>query len=350
MTRLLELKDQLIRFYSKYETFLYPFVKFVISFLLFMEINSDLGFMTSLSTPAVALVLGVLCALLPTRGIVWIGALLVLADMYALSLEVAVTTLVLFAALFFVYFRFVPEDGLAAVLTPLSFKLGIPYLMPGACGLLRDVYSVIAVVCGTVVYYFLDGIHQNAGILMNTAAEGEEELSKFDITAGQLLGNKEMYLVIVIFAITALVVYAVRRMRVDHAWTLAIISGALIEFVGLFAGYLVLNIDISDRTVRLIVGGILSVLIEIVIEFFAMNLDYARTERVQFEDDDYYYYVKAVPKKMVAVKEVTVKHFGNTGSMGKRMNRSRPQPTEEEEETSRRVMARELDIDEELLK
>jgi hypothetical protein len=35
-----------------------------------------------------------------------------------------------------------------------------------------------------------------------------------------------------------------------------------------------------------------------------MNLDYARTERVQFEDDDYYYYVKAVPKKMVAVREV----------------------------------------------
>ena len=25
-------------------------------------------------------------------------------------------------------------------------------------------------------------------------------------------------------------------------------------------------------------------------------LDYKHTERVQFEDDDYYYYVKAVPK------------------------------------------------------
>jgi hypothetical protein len=98
------------------------------------------------------------------------------------------------------------------------------------------------------------------------------------------------------------------------------------------------------------VGSILSVVIEIVIEFFCMNLDYARTERVQFEDDDYYYYVRAVPKKMVAVKEVTVKHFGNTGSMGKRVSHNRPQPTEEEEETSRRVIARELDIDEDLLK
>ena len=28
MTKLLEIKDQLIRFYSKYETYLYPIVKF----------------------------------------------------------------------------------------------------------------------------------------------------------------------------------------------------------------------------------------------------------------------------------------------------------------------------------
>jgi hypothetical protein len=87
-----------------------------------------------------------------------------------------------------------------------------------------------------------------------------------------------------------------------------------------------------------------------VVEFFMMDLDYARTERVQFEDDDYYYYVKAVPKKMVAVKEVTVKHFGNTGRMGKRISKSETKTSEDEEETSRRVMAKELDIDEELLK
>ena len=40
-----------------------------------------------------------------------------------------------------------------------------------------------------------------------------------------------------------------------------------------------------------------------------MNLDYARTENVQFEDDEYYYYVKAVPKKMIAKEEKVVKHL-----------------------------------------
>lgn len=350
MTNLLEIKDRLIRFYSKYETYLFPVVKFIVAIVLFTVINMNIGFMEKISRFPIALILALVCAILPVNATIWLAAFVVLADMYALSMEVAVTTLVLFAALFFLYFRFAPKDGFAAVLTPVCFKLNIPYVMPIGCSLLRDAYSVVAIICGTVIYYFLDGIHQNSGTLKNVVADGEtaETTSKFDISVGQLLSNKEMYLVIAIFTITAIVVYLVRRLEVEHAWTLAIISGVLIEVVGLFAGYLVLNV--SGKTLGLLIGNILSLLISFVIQFLFMNLDYARTERVQFEDDDYYYYVKAVPKKMVAVKEVTVKHFGNTASMGKRIDRSKRTLTPEEEETSRKVIAKELDIDEDLLK
>ncbi len=350
MTNLLEIKDRLIRFYSKYETYLFPVVKFIVAIVLFTVINMNIGFMEKISRFPIALILALVCAILPVNATIWLAAFVVLADMYALSMEVAVTTLVLFAALFFLYFRFAPKDGFAAVLTPVCFKLNIPYVMPIGCSLLRDAYSVVAIICGTVIYYFLDGIHQNSGTLKNVVADGETAAttSKFDISVGQLLSNKEMYLVIAIFTITAIVVYLVRRLEVEHAWTLDIISGVLIEVVGLFAGYLVLNV--SGKTLGLLIGNILSLLISFVIQFLFMNLDYARTERVQFEDDDYYYYVKAVPKKMVAVKEVTVKHFGNTASMGKRIDRSKRTLTPEEEETSRKVIAKELDIDEDLLK
>jgi hypothetical protein len=33
-----------------------------------------------------------------------------------------------------------------------------------------------------------------------------------------------------------------------------------------------------------------------VVQFFKTVVDYSRVENTQFEDDDYYYYVKAVPK------------------------------------------------------
>ena len=104
MTKLLEMKDQLIRFYSKYENYLFPAVKFVIAFVLFATINHDLGFMAKISTWPVALVLAVVCAILPVNAIMWISSLLVLADMDAMPMAVAASTLALFAALFFRYF------------------------------------------------------------------------------------------------------------------------------------------------------------------------------------------------------------------------------------------------------
>ena len=137
MTKLLEIKDQLIRFYSKYETYLYPIVKFAVALALFTVINTNIGFMEKISRFPVALLLALVCAILPTGAILWIGAIVVLADMYALSMEVALTALILFAILFFVYFRFAPKDGLAVVLTPLCFKLHIPYVMPVGSSLLH---------------------------------------------------------------------------------------------------------------------------------------------------------------------------------------------------------------------
>ena len=40
---------------------------------------------------------------------------------------------------------------------------------------------------------------------------------------------------------------------------------------------------------------------------FDMNFSYSRTEYVQFEDDEYYYYVKAVPKNSVKREKKKVK-------------------------------------------
>lgn len=349
MTKLLEIKDKLVRLYSRYESYLHPVVKFALAFALFQMINGSIGYMERISTLPVALVLSLVCAILPNYAMIWLSAIVVLLDMYALSLEVALTTLVLFAVIFLIYFRFAPKDGIAAVLTPICFKLHIPYVMPLGCGLLREAYSVLAVVCGTIVYYFLNGIASNAPALMSAADEEKgASASKFNISVGQLLNNKEMFLVIAIFVVTAVVVYLVRRLDVEHAWTLAIISGVLIELAGIFVGYLVLNI--TGKTLWLLIGSLLSMGIGFVLQFLFMNLDYARTERVQFEDDDYYYYVKAVPKKMVASRDVRVKHFGNTASMGRRIDRAKKELTEEQEAASRKVIAKELDIDEDLLR
>lgn len=50
--------------------------------------------------------------------------------------------------------------------------------------------------------------------------------------------------------------------------------------------------------VSVFVGIVLSFVLAQIVRYFIFNMDYLRVENVQFEDEDYYYYVKAVPKMM----------------------------------------------------
>lgn len=342
MNKLLEIRDKAVKFYGEYENYIFPIIKFIIAFTAFLTIDLNIGYMTQISSLPVALVLALLCALFPANTAIFIASVMILLDMYALSIEAATITFVLFIVLYFLYFRFAPKDSMVTLLTPVCFQLHIPYVIPVAAGLLRKVYSVIAIVCGTLVYYFLDGIRQNASALAEVADKKGGSATKLNVTMGQLLENKEMLMVMVVFVITTLVVYQVRRLNVNNSWNIATVAGVLIQFVSLLVGYLVLGM--TSRLVWLVVGSIISLLVGVVIRFIFMDLDYARTENVQFEDDEYYYYVKAVPKKMIATEEKVVKHFGNTGSLGKKI------PKHNQENISRKSIARELDIDEDIFK
>lgn len=346
MTQLLELKDKLIRFYGRFETYIMIGVKFCIAFCMFLTINANIGYMTKISSTPVALILALVCSVLPVNATILIGGLFVVLNMYALAMEAALVSLILLLILYLLYFRFSPKDGIEAVLTPVLFRYNVQYVMPMASGLLCSAQSVLAVVCGTILYYFVDGVRLNAAILTSTNGEESDTLSKLNIIIGQLKGNKEMLIVLLLFVVTSMVVYLVRSMPIEHSWTIAIIAGGIIQIIGLSVGFTLTGIQ--GKTLGVVVGGVVSVLLCFVIQFFMMNLDYARTERVQFEDDDYYYYVVAIPKKMIASKEKKVQRFGNTTTMGKRV---RPvNMADKEEEKNRKAIAEELDIDENLLK
>ena len=132
--------------------------------------------------------------------------------------------------------------------------------------------------------------------------------------------------------VTLVIVYIIRKMSIEHAWAVAIIFGILFEAVGMIAGDMVLGI--SGKTIIILVGSIISCVIAFVIQFLFFNLDYSRTERLQFEDDEYYYYVKAVPKAIVAGTDKKVTRFS-----GK----------EEQDRMTKKRFAEEMEIDEDLL-
>ena len=330
MTGLLELKEKIKGFYGTYDVYITPFIKFLMAFCVFFIINGNIGYMKRLSSMPVTLVLALLCAILPVNAMILLSVLLILLHLYALSMEVAATGLVIFALMFLLYFRFAPRDGYYAILTPVCCQFHLGPVMPMAAGLCGKAYSVISVICGTVAWFFLNGVRENAAVLGDSSEE-TAVTSKFAAAMNQLVGNREMYLVIGVFAIVTLAVFFIHRLSADHAWMLAIVIGALLNFILLFGGYLILGI--SGRMPGLVIGTAGSVAVGLILEFLFFNVDYSRTERVQFEDDEYYYYVKAVPKIYVAEREKQIKKFAAS----------------DRERISRRQLSEEMDISEDLL-
>lgn len=333
MTTILELKEKLIRFYGKNEIFITPIIKFFVAFAAFFTINQNIGYMKSISRTPIALILALLCSVLPVNCTIVLASLVILADLYALSLEVCIVGLLLFAVIYILYFRFAPKHGYDVVLTPICFKLHIPYIMPLEMGLLREVYSVFGLICGTLVFFFLDGVRENATALSAAADAEEKTVSKIVITLNQLVGNKEMYLVLGVMLAATIIVFIIRKMSIDNAWRIAIVCGVLIETIGLIAGYMLLGI--TGKVAEVLIGNAVSLIAALVIQFLFFNLDYSRTERLQFEDDEYYYYVKAVPKAFISGTDKKIKRFG-----GKE---------EKEERLTKKQFAKEMDIDEDLL-
>ena len=328
MTTLLELKEKLTRFYGKYDIYITPVIKFTVALTAFLLINHNIGYMEKISSTPIALILALICSILPVGGAVFIGSVLILLDMYALSLEVCIVALIL---MYILYFRFSPKNEYGVLLTPICFGLNIPFVMPVGMGLLRELYSMFSLVCGIVLYFFLNGVKQNETTL-GGVDEKDAATSKIVVALNQLLGNREMYLVLAIMVVTLVIVYIIRKMSIEHAWAVAIIFGILFEAVGMIAGDMVLGI--SGKTITILVGSIISCVIAFVIQFLFFNLDYSRTERLQFEDDEYYYYVKAVPKAIVAGTDKKVTRFS-----GK----------EEQDRMTKKRFAEEMEIDEDLL-
>lgn len=304
MSSLLEMRERLRNFYSKHEVYLVPLFKFLLALISLLCINGNIGFMDKLSgNIIIVLVVSLMCSFLPMNFIMIISAGFVCGHLYAVSLECAVVAIALFLLMFILYFRFSPKDTIVVLLLPLCFALKIPYVVPIAVGLLCTPISVVSVTCGTIVYYLILYIKTNSQTI--STLEADEAVAKFRYVIDGILGNKEMMITIVAFAAIVILVYFIRRLSVDHAWTIAMSVGAVVGVVILLIGDLAYDTHISIGF--LILGMVISLLLAKVLQFFAFNVDYSRTEYVQFEDDEYYYYVKAVPKNSVAQAQVKVK-------------------------------------------
>ncbi len=310
MATLLMIKEKIKEIYAGYHSLIVPAAKALTAFLMLIAINDKIGYMAALDNILVVLVLTAFCAVMPRSIMVFVGLFVVLGHLSALSIELALIAFAVFAVMGLLYLRFCHKDLLLLILVPLSFFFGIPYIMPLLAGVLCGPMAALTVSCGVIIHYYIDFVSANALTIQGMAASGT--MDKIRVAIDGIITNEAMFMAIISFAAATLVVHVLRRQSIDHAWSVAIFSGAMVNVILSFLGILVL--DNGPSVFGLLVGTIISVPLAILVGFLFMGLDYSRTERVQFEDEDYYYYVKAVPKMNIQAPDKKVKRINTQKS------------------------------------
>ena len=305
MGKLFELKGYLMKYYGKYSKYVDKTVQFVLALLTFTFINQKVGFSDITSHPVTTILLSVICMLLPMQLTIILATAAALIQIMTVSNAMAILALTLFVIMYVFYFRFTPKHTIILLLVPIAFMLKIPLLIPVLYGLIGGPICILPISMGTIIYYMMDFVGANSTLLQT--AEETKIITLVGGYANQLFTNPVLWCMIIALAVTLLLVHSVRKMSVDYAWEIAIIAGVLGNINVMAYGYIIMDIPLSY--VDILIESLVVIVVAIIVKFVVFSVDYTRTEYLQFEDDEYYYYVKAVPKASVAIPEKTVKRI-----------------------------------------
>ncbi len=309
MTFFYEIRQRLILIYSKYEKYLKALIKFIHAYLLFFFMGKATGYDLQLCSPLVYLALSLVCAMLPSGGVSVLASVMLVLQFARVSVELAVVTVCFLLIAALLYFVFQKEKAALMAVALLACLCKCPGIFMVAAGLAVTPGAILPVCFGVLMNTLIEISKSEYSVLFSQTST-LSSLERVSFVLNAVMQNGSMWLMLCSMLLVITVVYMIRRMNVNYAWTIAIGSGALLYVILMLIGTYAFDIRIS--IVICILNGVAAMLVGMVLQFFWFAVDYTRTEYVQFEDDEYYYYVKAVPKITVALSNRKVKHITET--------------------------------------
>ncbi len=312
MSELLAIRDKVIDFLRKFDEITTPIFRFVASLIMFNTINSLFGYSDLFEKNIVVILLSIISALVSNAVVVFLGGAVILVNVLSVSTEVALAFAVLFIVMYCMYMRMFPECSWVIALVPILYTLNLEYAAPIIIMMFAGISGIIPAAFGVLIYYFANATKEINSMV--TLAASEEEVKAFKYLVDNVLKNKELLLIIVAFAAVIAVSYVVYHLPVDFAFYIGIVTAGVLNIICFPVCSGILKVG-GVEFGSLIFGSLIGILIAAIAQMCKGILDYAKKEVVQFEDDDYYYYVKAVPKfntrNKLQPKDIANKEIGN---------------------------------------
>lgn len=303
MMSLLVLKSRIKNFYEKHYRLVRGTLRMLLAFASFLAVSSELnpdGYRGSYWLPALA---AVVCGVAPDAVSILLILIVAALEIARISPLLAGTVLILLLVYFLLFGRLEKRQSYVLLSIPLLSVIHISYAVPLVAALYMSPVMIPAVLMGILLQYALMGILQYSAAA-TALAESDNILSSVQYLLDYLLQNRLMLVTMLSFCLAFVCVYAIRRGKYKYGPQIGILVGALLLMTVELLSNIVMELDLNLALLTLQV--VISMAIAYVIQFFHMTLDYHGTRKLQFEDDEYYYYVTAVPKFKVAVVDKTV--------------------------------------------
>lgn len=303
ITGLLIVKEKLQKIYAKGSTYIKHILIFALAFVSLFIVSKAIGGNSIIDSPFICAAIALVCAFLTINVTVVVTTLYIIVHLFGISIEMAVIATCVILVIYLLYFRFAPKTGFLLILTPILFFLKVPYVVPIIAGLTVGMTGIIPVISGVFLFFLTEfsASYSNA----NTTFDVENALQNINYIISNILTNKEMIIIMASFSVVITLVFLVKKLSVNYSWIIAIISGSIIDVLIQLIAFTLFEMDYSIS--MMIVGHIVAIVIGLILNLFLFSVDYSATEIVQFEDDDYVYYVKAIPKIAIKSKSITIK-------------------------------------------
>lgn len=314
MIQLLLIRDSIKNVVKKYNAAITPVFRFIAAFVTFALINGNLGYYEKLNGISVIVLLSAISAFFPMGVTVFLAGLLMILHIYSASMFLSLIFIIIIAILYFMLMRLAPGYSAIIIAVPVLSFFHLEVLVPMASGLTGSPIAIFAIIPGIVVSILFNVI-KDAVKMSSGSMQIEDNLQTYIFVIKSLIENKLMILMIVAAIGVLLATYTCRKLAVSHAYILGIIAGMIANLIIMIVGGLIFEIKVDVLWVLL--GTILSGGLALVVQFFKYLLDYSSVEHLQFDDDDYFYYVTAVPKLSVTSPDLNILKINGNEEAGK---------------------------------
>lgn len=308
MVNLLNKKEQLKNLYQKNQLFLFPILKGFLMFFILMMTRNLFPYHSIVNKIWVIAGISVLQAVLPIATLFYITSAFILCNLWNVGMDIFLAFLIFLIFYIFIYFRMDDHYLFLAAFVPALFGLKMGYLIPAAMASAVGLYAILPMVGGAVIYNFSLSLKE---VLTLMSGDEKGQMGSTLIQVGRHMAVDYSAMLVIAGLVLAIVVTSlVHKIFHEKAWIFAIGLGNLVMPCVLLAGSLYIKTSYSIVTLLLV--AILGFLLCLIIQFFKGIGDVSRIEKVTFEDDEYIYYVKAVPKYKVTQSDPNIKVMNET--------------------------------------